>query len=406
MGLRITGLGLVVAAAAVSAQAPQAPPPVVTPVRVGAVQPIAPPPTPLPAEAASAGVTRFSFVAYGDTRCDCGKGTYDTRTYYPGAPETGAAHSEVVDAMLAKVKSVSHGAYPVKFVLQSGDAVWRGPDADRWPVFTRIAERITAGANLPLFYVPGNHDVTAMPAGDPNHDLGLHNTLSAISRLIPPEGSPRRLNGYATFAFGYGNVFAIGLDSNIADDRAQLAWVTDQLERIDRQRYRHVVVFYHHPAYTSGRYSGVRSTKTLPSGLSAASTSGQPQAMAIRSLYMPLFRKHHVRLLITGHDHLFDHWVERYTDADGSHRMDQIISGGGGAPTYIYTGEPDLTEYLAAGASQQVRVEHLAKPGLTIEDNPHHVLVIQVDGDKLSVEIVGVRPFAPYNGSARVSLDN
>ena len=69
-------------------------------------------------------------------------------------------------------------------------------------------------------------------------------------------------------------------------------------------------------------------------------------------------------------------------------------------------GDDALIKLRGTGASQQVRVEHLAKPGLTIEDNPHHVLVIQVDGDKLSVEIVGVRPFAPYNGSARVSLDN
>ena len=29
---------------------------------------------------------------------------------------------------------------------------------------------------------------------------------------------------------------------------------------------------------------------------------------------MPVFRKHHVRMTLTGHDHLMDHWVERYEE--------------------------------------------------------------------------------------------
>ena len=62
-----------------------------------------------------------------------------------------------------------------------------------------------AAANIPYFFSVGNHDVTGMPAGDPARALGLHNTLTAMSKLMPPEGSPRRLSGYPTYAFGYGN---------------------------------------------------------------------------------------------------------------------------------------------------------------------------------------------------------
>ena len=79
-----------------------------------------------------------------------------------------------------------------------------------------------------------------MPPGDPQRALGLHNTLTAMSKLIPPEGSPRRLSGYPTYAFGYGNAFFIALDSNIASDAIQFAWVADQLEHLDRARFRHV----------------------------------------------------------------------------------------------------------------------------------------------------------------------
>jgi len=209
---------------------------------------------------------------------------------------------------------------------------------------------------------------------------------------MPAEGSRRRLAGYPTYAVGYGNLFAIAIDSNIASDPTQLAWVTEQLDRLDRTRYRHLVAFFHHPVFSSGPHGG-------PAHL-------EPPTIAIRESYMPLFRRHHVGLIIAGHDHLFDHWIERYADKDGRrHRIDQVITGGGGAPVYVYGGEPDLREYLTTYASERVTVEHLARPGPTPADNPHHFIVIQVDGDRVSLEVVGSgAKFAPYNGRTRIDL--
>ena len=69
-------------------------------------------------------------------------------------------------------------------------------------------------------------------------------------------------------------------------------------QRFHRARYRHVVALFHHPVYSSGRYSGVMVEGRLPNGQTAsAGGSLSPQATAIRALYMPLFRKHHVNLL-------------------------------------------------------------------------------------------------------------
>jgi hypothetical protein len=121
---------------------------------------------------------------------------------------------------------------------------------------------------------------------------------------------------------------------------------------------------------------------------------------------MPLFRRHHVRLIAAGHEHLFEHWVERYVDAGTEYRMDTIITGGGGAPVYTYRGEPDLASYIAAAPGQNVRVQHAAKPGATIADNPNHLVVVEVDGDKLTLEVVaaGNRRYAPFGGRSRVEL--
>jgi hypothetical protein len=356
----------------------QAPPVTVTPIEA--------PATPFPSEAASAGITKFSFLAYGDSR----SGNEQTG---PGDGQIlNVEHTRLMDFALAKIEALATTPFPARFVLHSGDAVLRGANANMWNVsFSPIIARLSKRGGIPFFFSAGNHDVTGMPLGDPGRASGLRNTLTAFSKLMPAEGSPRRLAGYPTYAVGYGNLFAITLDSNIASDPTQLAWVTDQLEHVDHNRYRHIVAFFHHPAFSSGPHGG---------------THLEPPSIAIRDQYMPLFRKHHVDLIIAGHDHLFDHWIERYSDKNGRrYRMDQVITGGGGAPIYVYGSEPDLAPYLAAYASERVAVEHLAKPGATAADNPHHFIVVQVDGDRLSLEVVGSGAnFAPYNGRTRVDL--
>ena len=46
------------------------------------------------------------------------------------------------------------------------------------------------------------------------------------------------------------------------------------------------------------------------------------------------------------------------------------------------------------------------KPGSTPAENPHHFVVVQVDGDRLSLEVVGAgaETYAPYPG-ARSRID-
>jgi 3',5'-cyclic AMP phosphodiesterase CpdA len=345
------------------------------------VRPIAPPLHPLPAEDASAGITRFSFIAYGDTR-----GPHDDR-------ELQQAHGWVVDAVLKTATSMASGPDPVRFVLQSGDAVQNGQDVRMLNVgFTPLIDRITTQAGLPYFFSAGNHDVSgSVDLTSPGRVTGLGNLFAANRNLIPPEGLPRRLNGYPTYAVAYGNTFVLAFDSDIARDSTQFNWVRAQLEGLDKRRYVNIIVFCHHPAYSSGPHGGSRV---------------EDATRAIREMYMPLFRQQHVKLLLVGHEHLFEHYVERYDDATGTHRLDEIVSGGGGAPIYTYSGEPNLTDYQNAGAAQKLRVEHLIKPSPDTLRNPHHYLVVHVDGEKLRVEAFGVgwgAWFTPY-GSAGLAL--
>ena len=111
-------------------------------------------------------------------------------------------------------------------------------------------------------------------------------------------------------------------------------------------------------------------------------------------------------MTLTGHEHFYEHWVERYQDATGPHRMDHIVTGGGGAPLYSYQGEPSTRDLIAAGKDNKVSFEHLVKPGPAPGDNPYHYVVLNVDGDNIQLEVIGVdwgRGFAPYR-SAKLQL--
>lgn len=341
------------------------------------VRAITPPRNPLPPESASAGVTRFSFIVYGDTR-----GRRDgTQEQYE--------HSLIVDSVLAIIKRLENGQFPVRFVLQTGDAVVNGRDARQWnKSFIDLISRITTEAGVPYFLAPGNHDVTGAPTPDaPMRQEGLRHYLAAVANLIPADGAPRRLNGYPTYAFGYGNSFFMALDSNITGDDKQFEWVKSQLEGLDRKRYQHVVAFFHHPPFSSGPHGGA---------------IVEPPSAALRARYMPLFRRHHAAILFSGHEHLFEHWVERYEHDGKKYRLDHIITGGGGAPLYPYRGEPDLREYLSTNVGEKVTLDHLVKPGMHPGDNPYHFLLVQVDGDRMRLEVTGVdwgRGFQPYRSN-------
>jgi hypothetical protein len=333
------------------------------------VNAIVPPATPIPSEAQSAGVTQFSFIAYGDTR---GRRDGIAIQY---------EHSLIVESMLTQIKKLKNTPYPVRFVLQSGDAVADGRDSHQWNIsFVPLINRLTTEGGVSYFLVPGNHEATTSPAG-------LRNYLDAVSALIPQEGSPRRLLGYTTFSIGYGNTFVVGLDANIAGDEKQYQWVKSQLEGLDRNRYADVIIFCHQAPFSSGPHGGA---------------NVEQPTVELRTRYMPLFQTHHVRAVFSGHEHLFEHWVEHYTDATGTHRMDLIVSGGGGAPLYPYTGEPDLDGYLKANESLKVSLQHLVKPGTQDAPSPYHYVIVRVDGNKLDMRVIGVdwgRNFEPYRSN-------
>ena len=109
------------------------------------VVPITPPRTPIPPEDATRNITKFSFIAYGDTR-----GAFDgTVVQYE--------HSLVVGTMLRTIRARGATTDPIKFVVQSGDAVVDGRSANQLNVsYVPVINQLT-GADVPYFLAVGNH---------------------------------------------------------------------------------------------------------------------------------------------------------------------------------------------------------------------------------------------------------
>ncbi|MBL8171411.1 MAG: VWA domain-containing protein [Acidobacteria bacterium] len=347
------------------------------------VRAIKPPKKPLPPEEQSANVTKFSFIVYGDTR-----GRRD-------GVELQYEHSLIVNSSVQAIKRLEPSEHPIRFVLQTGDGVANGRINRQWNVsYIELINRLTQDGGVPYFLAPGNHDLTsAATHDDPQRQIGLKNFYAANAELIPQNGSPRRMTDYPVFSFGYGNSFFIAFDSNIAGDEKQFEWVKAQLEGLDRNRYRNVFVYSHHPAFSSGPHGGAK--VELQTGI-------------IRQKYMPLFRKHHVRAFFNGHEHYFEHWVERYEDASGKHRLDHVLTGGGGAPLYVYAGDPDTRQYIKDNADQKVSLERIAKPPAEPGGGAYHYVLVTVDGEQLKLEVIGVdwgRDFQPYRSNKTTLSD-
>src|SRR5499427_7302284 len=112
------------------------------------VRAIKAPRTPLPAEKDSAGVNRFSFIVYGDTR-----GRRD-------GFELQYEHSLIVNSAIATIKKMEKTPFPVRFVIQTGDGVANGAIGRQWNAsFVDLINRLTQEGNVPYYLAPGNHDV-------------------------------------------------------------------------------------------------------------------------------------------------------------------------------------------------------------------------------------------------------
>src|SRR6266540_7078993 len=86
----------------------------------------------------------------------------------------------------------------------------------------------------------------------------------------------------------------------------------------------------------------------------------------------------------------------------GEHRLDHVITGEGGAQLYAYSGDSDTRDYIKNNADQKVTLDRIAKPAYEPGQGAYHYVLVKVDGDRISLEVIGVdwgRNFQPYRSN-------
>lgn len=158
------------------------------------------------------------------------------------------------------------------FLLLAGDLVDRGNERTNWDHFFLRGAHVLD--ELPFLPCAGNHEYL---------DRGpwLYTEFFELPRNGPAGIAPDLVYG-----FEYGNTFVAALDSTLATTDRRLARV--QAEWLDRalakSRATWKLVMFHHPVYAS------HVSRTYPS---------------LREDWVPVFDKHHVDLVLQGHDHAY-----------------------------------------------------------------------------------------------------
>lgn len=163
-----------------------------------------------------------------------------------------------------------------------------------------------------------------------NHDYDTERARPLLEAFALPDNGVEGA-GERYFSYDWGDVHFVGLDTEHITD-AQIAWLEEDLGA-SRQPF--IVVYGHHPPFSSGSHGSDRS---------------------VRERLVPLFERHRVSLVLSGHDHHYErtHPIEGVT---------YVVTGGGGRGTRA-PGRSDFTAF-AEGVLHLVHGEVTAD-GLTL----------------------------------------
>ena len=216
----------------------------------------------------------------------------------------------------------SHAARPAAFLLTTGDNFYT-PDGRATTANFDRPEACLLKAGIPWRATWGNHD------------LGGNSTATRLA-------SPRRW-----YTFTRGPLRVVVLDGNQPSSTAQLAFLRRTLQRATEPVR---VVSIHQPPYTAGIHEPSTTTQRL---------------------MVPLFRKHGVSLVLSGHNHSYERVV--------TGGVTYIVTGGGGAAVY-----PCVR--LPAGLAKCTPEHHF----LEVDATPSSLKVRAVRRDGSTLEAVDV----------------
>lgn len=210
-------------------------------------------------------------------------------------------------------------------VLNTGDLVKRGNQADLWKIF----DDITGDLRKQTEYIPVRG----------NHDFGDDAFESRFKLPVAP--------GTTYFSFNRGPCHFIGLDidehSAYDPESAQYKWLIGDLDS-SKGQFKRTFVYFHVPPYSIGRHGS---------------------DLKVRETLCPVFEKYGVDAVLNGHDHNYYRTLRN--------GVTYVVSGGGGAPLY----ETDPSKGAIEGDKWEM-VNHFVL--FDVNGSAVHAKVVRADG--------------------------
>ena len=230
----------------------------------------------------------------------------------------GKGQQQVADMMIKYWQ-----AFPFEFVLMMGDNMYGGEGPKDF------VEKFSG------VYKPLLDNKVKFYAALGNHDLALQANYEHFN-----------MNGKEYYRFKKGNVAFYALNSNYMDPK-QIKWLEDQLA-LDTSEWK--IFFMHHAPYSSAKSHG--------------------SDEELRKVVEPIFIKHGVNLVLTGHDHVY----ERIKPQNGIY---YFVSGAAGklrkgdikksSPLTDKAFDTDLHFMLFEVADDQLYFQAISRTGETID---------------------------------------
>lgn len=224
---------------------------------------------------------------------------------------------------LGRVMFAYQTAFPYDTVLMTGDNIYGSDKAEDMRKKFEDVYRPLVDRGVKFYASLGNHD-------------------SSNQRFY----ALFNMNGEEYYRFEKGNVAFYSLNSNYMDKR-QLDWLTGKLAG-DTNKWK--IAFFHHPPFSSGGRHG----------------SDEEMRKALH----PIFIRHGVDVVFTGHDHFY----ERVKPQDG---ISYFVAGAGGkirsgdveddSPLTAKAFDRDLSFMLVEIVGDEMHFQVISRAGATVD---------------------------------------
>ena len=302
-----------------------------------------------------------------------GNGAVGGINYLRHKPDYGTRERLMVrDAIYTQAKQSG-----VDFILHAGDVPDDGRRPSDWAIFLReYKEALPLVSDFPFFPIAGNHDRT----NDPTHGLPNYEAVFDHPRF---------------YVLDFPDVAIFMVDSNVILDQYQFIdddkqdalfqeWFVSQegsersswLEReLSSRKQRFKIVAMHHPPVSFGYHH--------PDWTKPKWGRNLPQK---RQMLLKLFREQGVQVVLSGHEHIYEHSIVRFPSTADQDKNDIhiIVSSGGGGPLRQRKDAKKIANF-----SQAYRAEGLDVALLKQEEFYHYCLV-DIAADKITIQALEV----------------